>query len=318
MVPEAEFRSYYDRPVLKEPVWSWEVPAYFFAGGLAAGSAMLAAAADLLGRPDLARRGRIAAAAGAAVGGGLLVADLGRPARFLNMLRVAKPTSPMSVGSWVLTLFGPAAGAAALSDVLGVFPRIGRVAGLAAGALGPPLASYTAVLLADTAVPVWHESGRELPFLFVGGASATSGALSVMLTPVGEAAPARRLCTARRRDGDGRGARHGTQPARGGRPALPHRPGGDPHEGCLWTDRSRGGAPLDLGAPSTCWRAGGRGVGDGGSVGRALRGRGRRTGLCARPGSHDRPAATARPCRTSRAVARTTDQASKSIRSPCV
>jgi Polysulphide reductase, NrfD len=193
MVPEAEFRSYYDRPVLKEPVWSWEVPAYFFAGGLAAGSAMLAAGADLLGRPDLARRGRIAAVAGAAVGGGLLVADLGRPARFLNMLRVAKPTSPMSVGSWVLTLFGPAAGAAALSDVLGVFPRIGRVAELAAGALGPPLASYTAVLLADTAVPVWHEAGRELPFLFVGGASATSGALSVMLTPVGEAAPARRL-----------------------------------------------------------------------------------------------------------------------------
>jgi hypothetical protein len=193
MVPAAEFRSYYDRPVLKEPVWSWEVPAYFFAGGLAAGSAMLAAGADLLGRPDLARRARIAAVAGAAVGGALLVADLGRPARFLNMLRVAKPTSPMSVGSWVLTLFAPTAGVAALSDVLGVFPRIGRVAGLAAGALGPPLASYTAVLLADTAVPVWHEAGRELPFLFVGGASATSGALSVMLTPVGEAAPARRL-----------------------------------------------------------------------------------------------------------------------------
>jgi DMSO reductase anchor subunit len=193
MVPEADFRSYYDRPVLKEPVWSWEVPAYFFAGGLAAGSAMLAAAADLLGRPDLARRGRIAAAAGATVGGGLLVADLGRPARFLNMLRVAKPTSPMSVGSWVLTLFGPAAGIAALSDVLGVFPRAGRVAGLAAGALGPALGSYTAVLLANTAVPAWHEAGRELPFLFVGGASATSGALAVMLAPVGEAGPARRL-----------------------------------------------------------------------------------------------------------------------------
>jgi DMSO reductase anchor subunit len=193
MVPEAEFRSYYDRPVLKEPVWSWEVPAYFFAGGLAAGSAMLAAGADLLGRPDLARRGRIAAAAGAAVGGGLLVADLGRPSRFLNMLRVAKPTSPMSVGSWVLTLFGPAAGVAALSDVLGVFPRVGRVAGLAAAALGPALGSYTAVLLANTAVPAWHEAGRELPFLFVGGASATSGALGVMLTPVAEAAPARRL-----------------------------------------------------------------------------------------------------------------------------
>src|SRR6266487_4682813 len=60
MVPEAEFRSYYDRPVLKEPVWKWYVPAYFFAGGLAAGSSMLAAGADLLGRPDIARRARLA------------------------------------------------------------------------------------------------------------------------------------------------------------------------------------------------------------------------------------------------------------------
>src|SRR5207253_9025407 len=106
---------------------------------------------------------------------------------------VAKPTSPMSVGSWVLTLFGPAAGVAALSDVLGVFPRIGRAAGLAAAALAPALGSYTAVLLADTAVPAWHEAGRELPFLFVGGASATAGALAAMLAPVEEAAPARRL-----------------------------------------------------------------------------------------------------------------------------
>ena len=193
MVPEAEFRSYYDRPVLKEPVWKWYVPAYFFAGGLAAGSSMMAAGADVLGRPDIARRARIAAAAGATVGGGLLVADLGRPARFLNMLRVAKPTSPMSVGSWVLALFGPAAGVSALSEVTGVFPRIGRVAGLGAAALGPALGSYTAVLLANTAVPAWHEAGRELPFLFVGGASATSGALGVMLAPLGEAGPARRL-----------------------------------------------------------------------------------------------------------------------------
>ena len=193
MVPEAEFRSYYDRPVLKEPVWKWYVPAYFFAGGLAAGSAMMAAGADLLGRPDIARRARIAAATGAGVGSVLLVADLGRPARFLNMLRVAKPTSPMSVGSWVLTLFGPAAGVAAVTDVLGAFPRIGRAAGLAAAALAPALGSYAAVLLADTAVPAWHEAGRELPFLFVGGASATSGALGVMLAPIEDAAPARRL-----------------------------------------------------------------------------------------------------------------------------
>ena len=110
MVPEAEFRSYYDRPVLKEPVWKWYVPAYFFAGGLAAGSSLLAAGADLLGRPDIARRARLASVTSIGVGSVLLVADLGRPARFHHMLRVAKVTSPMSVGSWVLTLFGPVDG----------------------------------------------------------------------------------------------------------------------------------------------------------------------------------------------------------------
>jgi hypothetical protein len=193
MVPEAEFRSYYDRPVLKEPVWRWYVPAYFFAGGLAAGSSMLAAGADLLGRPDLARRARLASVTSIGIGSVLLVADLGRPARFHHMLRVAKVTSPMSVGSWVLTLFGPAAGVAAITDVLGVFPRTGRAAGLAAAALGPVLGSYTGVLLADTAVPAWHEAGRELPFLFVGGATAATGALGVMLAPVEDAAPVRRL-----------------------------------------------------------------------------------------------------------------------------
>jgi hypothetical protein len=154
---------------------------------------MLAAGADLLGRPDIARRARRASVTSIGVGAVLLVADLGRPARFHHMLRIAKVTSPMSVGSWVLTLFGPAAGVAAITDVLGVFPRIGRAAGLAAAALGPPLASYTGVLLADTAVPAWHEAGRELPFLFVGGASASSGALAVMLAPIEQAAPARRL-----------------------------------------------------------------------------------------------------------------------------
>ncbi|MGH9013614.1 MAG: NrfD/PsrC family molybdoenzyme membrane anchor subunit, partial [Acidimicrobiia bacterium] len=59
LVPEAEFRTYYDRPVLKEPVWTWEVPAYFFVGGLAAGSAMAAVAADLAADERQARRHRV-------------------------------------------------------------------------------------------------------------------------------------------------------------------------------------------------------------------------------------------------------------------
>lgn len=193
LVPEAEFRSYYGRPVLKEPVWKWEVPAYFFLGGIAAGSAIAAAGADLLGRRTLARQGRVIATAGAAAGATLLVADLGRPERFHHMLRVAKPTSPMNVGSWTLAVFGPAAGLAALSDVLGVFPRAGRLAGLVAGALGPVLGLYTAVLVSDTAVPVWHEAGRELPFVFAGGAAASTGAMAVVLTPIAQAVPARRM-----------------------------------------------------------------------------------------------------------------------------
>jgi formate-dependent nitrite reductase membrane component NrfD len=193
LVPEAEFRTYYDRPVLKEPVWTWEVPAYFFVGGLAAGSAMAAGAADLAGDARQARRHRVVATAGALAGAGLLVSDLGRPERFHHMLRVAKPTSPLSVGSWSLAVFGPATGAAMVTDLLGVFPRVRRLAGGLAAALAPVVATYTAVLLSDTAVPVWHEARRELPFLFAGGAAAATGALGVVLDPVGRAGPSRRL-----------------------------------------------------------------------------------------------------------------------------
>ena len=197
LVPDADVRTYYDRPVLKAPVWKARyIATYFFTGGLAAGSSMLALGAELTGRRRLARRSRLAAAAAAAASGGLLVADLGRPERFHHMLRVAKPTSPMSVGSWLLVGYGPAASVAAATDLLGVFPRLGRSAGLAAAALGPALASYTGVLVADTAVPAWHNARRELPFLFAAGAAASAGGLGMLLAPVAEAGPARRMALA--------------------------------------------------------------------------------------------------------------------------
>lgn len=186
--------GYYGRPVLKEPVWTAMVPAYFFAGGLAGMSAALAFGARLAGNRQLARRALLVSLAGISASPPLLVADLGRPERFLNMLRVVKPTSPMSVGTWVLSAFGTALGGAVVAELLGGPLRaIGRVAEPAAALLGLPLSTYTAVLVSDTAVPAWHEARHELPFLFAGSAAASAGAAAAILTPPRQAGPARRL-----------------------------------------------------------------------------------------------------------------------------
>ncbi len=190
---ETDARSYYGRPILKEPTWTWEIPCYFFFGGLAGASSGLAFVAGLSGNHRLARSARLAALAGASVSPVLLISDLGRPERFYNMLRVFKPTSPMSVGTWVLTGFGPSAGISALADVLGVFPRLGRLCGAGATLLGPALSTYTAVLIADTSIPVWHEARRELPLVFAASSAASAGAAAAILTPTGDAGPARRL-----------------------------------------------------------------------------------------------------------------------------
>ncbi|WP_407674892.1 NrfD/PsrC family molybdoenzyme membrane anchor subunit [Nonomuraea fuscirosea] len=193
MVPKADFDSYYGRPVLNEPTWEApDIGGYLFLGGLAGASSTLAAAAELTGRPRLARVSKVGALC--AIGGSFycLIHDLGRPERFLNMLRVFKVTSPMSVGTWVLTVFGPAAGCAAASEVSGLYPGLGRAATLAAGAIGPAVATYTAALICDTAVPAWHEGYREMPFLFAGSAVASAGGLGLLAAPLSEAAPARR------------------------------------------------------------------------------------------------------------------------------
>jgi hypothetical protein len=193
MVPEAEFGSYYGRPVLKEPAWTLEVPWYFFVGGMAGASAPLAVAARVAGNDRLARSAVTVAGAGVAVGVPLLMSDLGRPERFHHMLRVFKPTSPMSMGSWVLAAMGPAAVGAAVSDRFGILPGLGRTAEVVSGLLGPVLCTYTGVLVANTAVPVWHEAGRELPLVFAGSALASAGAAATVLTPAADAGPARRL-----------------------------------------------------------------------------------------------------------------------------
>jgi formate-dependent nitrite reductase membrane component NrfD len=196
MVPRARFEtrdSYYGRPVLKPPVWKPQVPWYLFSGGLAGAAAAQALAAYLAGNRVLERRSWAIALAAVSANPPLLVTDLGRPERFLHMLRVVKPTSPMSVGSWILAMMGTATGVAAGSEITGRFPRAGAVAKVPAGLLGLPLATYTGVLLANTAVPVWHEARGELPFAFAGGAAATAGGAALMVTPMPEARPAQRL-----------------------------------------------------------------------------------------------------------------------------
>lgn len=194
MVPPARPTSYYDRPILKAPTWrESNVGAYLFLGGLAGGSALLAGGADSTARPDLARSAKLVALGSISLSTAALVHDLGRPSRFANMLRVLKPTSPMSVGSWLLAGFGPAAGVAAVTDLSGRFSRLGRVATLAAAGLGPLVASYTSVLIADTAVPAWHDAHRLLPFVFVGSGGAAAAGAGLIAAPTAQAGPARRL-----------------------------------------------------------------------------------------------------------------------------
>ncbi|GAA0320447.1 NrfD/PsrC family molybdoenzyme membrane anchor subunit [Kineococcus aurantiacus] len=206
VVPDAEFRSYYGRAVLKPPVWTHEIAYYLFAGGLAAGSSMLAAVADAHGHVAARRVLRTTSLGAVGASAYFLIADLGRPERFYNMLRVAKVTSPMSVGTYILSVFGPLSGVAAASELAALLPErgplglvrrlarpAGSVAGVGAALTGPLLATYTAVLFADTAVPSWHEPYRELPFVFGGSALAAGAGTALLLAPTAQTGSAARV-----------------------------------------------------------------------------------------------------------------------------
>jgi hypothetical protein len=188
-----EPRSYYGRPVLKEPVWKWEVPAYLFTGGLSGASSVLSFAAALFGNRKLSRTALYVGAAADAVSPALLVADLGRPERFHHMLRVFKVTSPMNVGAWILLVNGGASNTAAALELLGRLRPVKTTAQVVAALFGPPLATYTGVLLADTAIPVWHDARHELPWIFGASASASAGAAACLFLDPDDARPARRL-----------------------------------------------------------------------------------------------------------------------------
>ena len=177
-------------PILNPAVWTWEVPLYFWFGGIATGSSFVALAAQAVEDErvaTIARRVTLGAAAPAAP---LLVMDLGRPERFLNMMRIFKPRSPMSMGAWCLAAFSGTAFGAVGADYVGR-RRLARALTGATAGLGTYLGSYTGVLLASTAVPVWARSRMFLPPIFVCTAAATGAAanrlvLALVGVPVGD------------------------------------------------------------------------------------------------------------------------------------
>lgn len=192
--PEPDFDTYYGLPVINKPVWeSPDIPGYLFLGGLAGAGAVVGAAAEVTGRPVLARASKVASTAAGHLSVLALIHDLGRRGRFLNMLRVLKVTSPMSVGSWLLAGFVPAASTAAISDVTGMVTGVGKAATAGAALLGPPVATYTAALISDTAVPAWHDGHRLMPFVFVGSSLSAAAGLGLAAAPTSETVPLRPL-----------------------------------------------------------------------------------------------------------------------------
>jgi formate-dependent nitrite reductase membrane component NrfD len=196
--------TYYDRPMLKRPTWHWYIPAYFYLGGIAGGAAAIGAAAEFLGGPkhrSTVRHARYLSTALAPACAVLLIADLGRPTRFHHMLRVLKVSSPMSVGTWILSGFGAVTGLLALRQaaedgfILRRNSTPGRLARMlpakpltaAHGLLGLGLGGYTGTLLASTAVPLWFEGGELMGPLFLSTAmSSGAAALRLMGRVTGE------------------------------------------------------------------------------------------------------------------------------------
>lgn len=186
--------SYYGQPIINPPVWKeLDIAGYLFLGGLAGASSILASGAELTGRPTLARRSKLCATGAIGLSLLALINDLGRPARFLNMLRVFKPTSPMSVGVWLLGAYAPLSVAASASDLTGIARPAGRAAGVGAALAGAGVSSYTAALIANTAVPAWHGARKELPFVFVGSAAGAAAGFGLLAAPPAQTGPARRM-----------------------------------------------------------------------------------------------------------------------------
>jgi hypothetical protein len=186
-------QSYYGRPIVKPPAWTDLIPAYFFAGGLAGAAATLALAERAARNDRLARIMIVGAAAGSAVSAFCLIADLKKPERFMKMLRVVKPTSPMSVGVYIFSAFSGSVFIAAASELSGIARPVGRVFETIAGLIGPVMSVYTAVLVGDTVVPAWYLPRKSLPGLFAATSASSAGAFGLLFAPARFSASARRL-----------------------------------------------------------------------------------------------------------------------------
>jgi formate-dependent nitrite reductase membrane component NrfD len=176
--------TYYEQPMLKESVWSAEIPIYYFLGGTAGAALTLGAAIQLVsprGRHPLRRLSTIChwtGIVGSTAGAAFLILDLGRPSRFLYMLRVFRPSSPMNMGVWILSGAAPTAILRALLvNSRGLAGTVGEVAGYLSGIFGAALAGYTGVLVSNSAVPLWQEARRWVPVMFIASSAASAASV---------------------------------------------------------------------------------------------------------------------------------------------
>lgn len=191
--PDLNNPTYYDWPMLKAPVWAWYIPAYYFLGGGAGAALALGAAAQLYPQKlnPMLKRCEWMGAIGSAAGSVCLIMDLGRPERFLAMMRVFRPTSPMNMGVWILTSAAPFGTAAALfGGRRGLPGEFGKFMCYLAGPFGLALATYTGVLVSNSAIPVWYRSRRYLPHLFAASGVATAVSILDLLA---EDPPSRKM-----------------------------------------------------------------------------------------------------------------------------
>jgi hypothetical protein len=185
--PQASVETgYYGIHLLKEPQWTPEIPLYFFVGGAAGSAAVIGAMAEWLGKDrELAQHARWLAFGGAMISSALLTHDLGRPSRFLNMLRVFKAQSPMSMGAWTLAAFGSASAAAVFAKAAErrfgsklPISVIGNFSQFFSALFGLPFHNYTGVLIGATAIPVWNKNIDTLPIHF--GMSGVQAGVSIL------------------------------------------------------------------------------------------------------------------------------------------
>jgi formate-dependent nitrite reductase membrane component NrfD len=182
--------TYYDRPMLKQSVWSIDIPIYYFLGGTAGAAMTMGAAIQLVsprGKHPLRRISAIChwtGIIGSTLGAAFLVHDLGRPMRFIYMMRVFRPTSPMNMGSWILAGAAPASIITGLlATRRGILGAVGETTGYVAGIFGAALAGYTGVLVSNSVTPVWQAASRWMPVMFLSSSAAAAASVIDVIAP---------------------------------------------------------------------------------------------------------------------------------------